>query len=314
MKRRSPSLGLCLLVALSPTLLLAKCGGEPSAAPEADAGWTLSSDVAPDGATGDVAEAPLKGTLRGACGAGDLAGFFEVVYGKYTSYFSGEIGALPAPVSTPQELLATGPCTLRARVPLLCTSPCASGQICGLGGLCVDSPGSLGVGTVTLSGLLEAVELEPTEGTGYYLSSSLPHPPFEVGAALRLDAEGAGDGELILYGIGVDKLETSQSECSLVAGEPLSVTWTPGAVPEAEIEVLLSIDQDNSEALEIVCTSEDTGSLEIAGDLIEGLLASEISGFPAVTITRRTLDSDVLDRGCVELRVSSSALIAVSIP
>ena len=299
-----------LLAALLGGLLAAGCAEEPSPAPQADLGGLAALDVAP----ADGAEAPLEGALRGGCGAGDLAGFFEVVYGKYASYFGGEISAFAAPFSPPEDLLATGPCTLRARVPLLCASQCTGGQTCGLEGLCVDPPGSVGVGAVTVSGLLQAVEVEPTEGTGYYLDSSLPHPPFEVGSALRLDGPGAGDGALTLYGKGVNKVETDSSEWSLSAGDPLSVTWTPGTVAEAEVEVLLSVDQDNPEALEIFCASDDTGSLEIASELIDALLATETSGFPAGTITRRTVDSDVLDRGCVELRVTSSILITVVVP
>ena len=65
---------------------------------------------------------------------------------------------------------------------------------------------------------------------------------------------------------------------------------------------------------EIVCVTEDTGTLEIAADLIDLLLDSGTSGEPAGTVTRRTVDSDMIDRGCVELRVYGSVLVPVNLP
>jgi hypothetical protein len=255
----------------------------------------------------------LEGTLRGPCAPVDLTGFFEVVYGKNFSYFSGDVGTLPPPMAEPELLLATGSCSVLKQVNLLCGSACVPGQLCGTESKCVDAPGSEGVGTVTVGGLLTEVDLEPDEGTGYYLDSDLAHPPFEPGSPIRLDATGGNDAAFTLFGIGVDRLETEDIEWVLSPGTPLAVTWQPGSVPEADVEVTISIDQLSQAPAEIRCLTEDTGTLEIAADLVDTLLLAGTSGSPAGVMVRRTVDGDMIDRGCVELQVYSSRKVPVSL-
>lgn len=263
---------------------------------------------------GDGAGVVLEGVPRGACAVGDVTGLFEVVYGKNFSYFSGDVNAFPVPTAPPEELLATGACTARRQVSLTCASACEGGTVCGTEGSCVDTPESVGVGTVSVLGLLVQVSLDPTEGTGFYMESSLPHPPFEPGSPIRLDATGGDDAAFTLYGVGVDKVEVTNEPWNVVAGEPLSVSWTPDAQSDGQIEVVVSIDQLGKTPAEIYCLTEDTGELEIAAELIDLLLEAGVSGSPAGTVTRRTVDSDMIDRGCVELRVYGSALVDMTLP
>ena len=171
----APLVGLLLL-----SLHLVGCGDDGGDAPSA------ADAAASDLGQADEASGPdpvITGEPRGACAVGDVTGLFEIVYGKNFSYFSGDVSAFPKPAVPPEELLATGACTVRRQVQLSCSSPCEGGSVCGTEGSCVDAPGSQGVGTVSVFGLLKEVSLEPTEGTGFYMESSLPHPPFEPGAA-----------------------------------------------------------------------------------------------------------------------------------
>ena len=294
-------------------LMVVGCGDESEPASTGSPSADVSSA---DGASGesDSGGDPGIGVLRGACATGDLAGLFEVAYGKNFSYVSGEVNASPMPVAASEELLATGPCTVRRQVQLACTSACGGGQVCGAEGACVDPPGSLGVGTVSVQGLLADVTMEPTEGTGYYMDSSVPHPPFESGASIRLDATGGDDAAFTLYGEGVEKVEVLDEVWTVTAGEPLRVAWVPGEESEAKVEVVLAIDQLGKTPSEIHCLTEDTGELEIASDLLSLLLESGVSGSPAGTVTRRTVDASMIDRGCMELRVHSSALVSVTLP
>ena len=250
-----------------------------------------------DGASllpGEDASLISEGSLRGACAVGDVTGLFEVVYGKNFSYFSGDVSAFPTPAVAPEELLATGPCTLRRQVNLACSAPCEGGTVCGMQGSCVDAPGSVGVGTVSVLGLLSEVVLDPTEGTGFYMESSLPHPPFEPGSPIRLDATGGDDAAFTLYGTGVDKVEVQDDAWSVTAGAPLSVSWVPDEASDAQVEVVLAIDQLGKTPAEIHCLTEDTGLLEIGADLIDMLLEAGVSGSPTGTVTRRTVDSTIL--------------------
>jgi hypothetical protein len=292
---------------------LAGCGEErePHSVPtSSDAAVTADDGQV---ASGDSPDGALEGTPRGACAVGDVTGLFEVVYGKNFSYFSGDLSEFPSPVVAPEELLATGACTVRRQVSLTCTSVCQGGMVCGKEGSCVEAPGSVGVGTVSVFGLLAEVALEPTEGTGFYMESSLPHPPFEPGSPIRLDATGGDDAAFTLYGVGVDKVEVNDDQWNVSPGETLSVSWVPDELSDAQVEVVLSIDQLGKTPAEIFCLTEDTGELEIAAELIDLLLEAGISGSPAGTVTRRTVDSDMIDRGCVELRVYGSVLVPVTL-
>jgi hypothetical protein len=292
---------------------VAACGEEGEAADASSASDTSVAANEDQAASGDSASVALEGSPRGACGVGDVTGLFEVVYGKNFSYFSGDVNAFPLPAVAPEELLATGSCTVRRQVELTCSSACEGGTVCGKEGSCVDAPGSVGVGTVSVLGLLMEVELDPTEGTGFYMESSLPHPPFEPGSPIRLDATGGDDAAFTLYGVGVDKVEVSDEEWVVSPGQPLSLSWVPGEVSAAQVEVTLAIDQLGKAPAEIFCLTQDTGQLEIAADLIDELLQAGSSGSPAGTVTRRTVDSDMIDRGCVELRVYGSALVPVTL-
>lgn len=292
---------------------LAACGEDGGAA--AGTGSSDSTAAASDGAvTGsDGAVTHQEGSPRGPCGVGDVTGLFEVVYGKNYSYFSGDVNAFPVPVAAHEELLATGACTLRRHVALTCSSACQGGQVCGTEGSCVDAPASVGVGTVSVEGLFAEVVLDPAEGTGFYMDSSLPHPPFEPGSPIRLDATGGDDAAFTLYGVGVDQVEVTDEQWALSPGQSLSLTWVPDEASDALVEVLLAIDQLAQAPMEIFCLTEDTGELEIGADLIEMLLEAGSSGSPAGTLTRRTVDSDMIDRGCVELRVYGSTLVPVTL-
>jgi hypothetical protein len=306
-----------LAASVSLLLLAASCAGDGGSdvapgdvQPQPDAGGTAAVD---QGSGDGVEDTTLEGMMRGPCAAVDLTGFFEVVYGKNFSYFSGEVSAFPAPMAEPEVLLATGSCTVFRQVNLLCATACGGGQLCGTESLCVDAPGSEGVGTVTVSGLLTEVSLDPDEGTGFYIDNSLEHPPFAPGSPIRLDATGGNDAAFTLFGIGVDRLETEDTEWVLSAGAPVSITWLPGSVPEADVEVTISIDTLGQAPAEIRCRTEDTGTLEIAADLVDELLLAGTSGMPAGVMTRLTVDGDMIDRGCVELQVYSSLAVAVTL-
>ena len=302
-----------MLATLVASLGLLACG-EDSSSSSASPGD--AAQVADGGTGGSDADgsALLEGTPRGPCAVGDVTGLFEIVYGKNFSYFSGDVSAFPTPAVAPEELLATGACTVRRQVNLTCSSACEGGTVCGTSGSCVDAPASVGVGTVSVLGLLVDVSLDPTEGTGFYMDSSLPHPPFEPGSPVRLDATGGDDASFTLYGVGVEKVEVQDEEWSVSAGAPLLVSWVPDEGSDAQVEVVLAIDQLGKTPAEIHCLTDDTGEVEIAADLIDLLLESGVSGTPAGTVTRRTVDSDMIDRGCVELRVYGSALVPVSLP
>ncbi len=59
-------------------------------------------------------------------------------------------------------------------------------------------------------------------------------------------------------------------------------------------------------AARIDCHVGDTGSTRIPAALVNMLIGKGTAGFPSVSLTRRTIDSETLATGCVDLAVASS--------
>jgi len=64
----------------------------------------------------------------------------------------------------------------------------------------------------------------------------------------------------------------------------------------------------------IECDVPDNGQLELPQALTNQLLGFGFSGFPTLSVTRRTADSTTTSYGCVQFVVESTAVFDVDIP
>jgi hypothetical protein len=92
-----------------------------------------------------------------------------------------------------------------------------------------------------------------------------------------------------------------------VSGQAVTLSWEPPAeAGRSRVLVNLNINLHGSEPVRVECDAEDDGSLEIAPELIDALLDSEYSGFPAVTLARQTAEAIDGPDGCIDFRVRAT--------
>jgi hypothetical protein len=277
------------------TLLgLAACGDDDGQGPDA----AVACPVPPPA---DPATAPL----RGACLLEDRYGGFIVTEAGGTTV-SGEVADGVVPLTLLQPVAAEGDCELLRRPNPFCSPPCDNGFTCGLQGTCVPFPLRQDLGTVHVEGLEVCLDLVPTALGHLYSASDVRFTP---GALLRLTSGAGAYGPLELWGLGPTPLETDDATWTITAGQPLPVTWTPGVAAErSRVFLHLNVDQHGASPVTLFCDVEDSGSTSIPASLIDGLLATT-SGFPSAGIHRRTVDSQTVGGGCVDLVVKSSKVI-----
>ena len=77
-----------------------------------------------------------------------------------------------------------------------------------------------------------------------------------------------------------------------------------------EMERLLSPTAGSSH---ITCNVADTGTATVPASLLTTLRAQGVGAYPIVVLERRTVDSQKMGAGCVELIVSSPAPQAINV-
>ncbi len=186
-----------------------------------------------------------------------VGGFVVQLKERFTSVFGQVTDAVD-----PAVVLGThgteGACRLlRPRV-LFCDPGCATEQACAGEDRCVDRPQAVDVGTVVIEGLAAPVEMTPIVSIWYYtFTGDLPHPGFEVGDELTLNAGSAEAFTLVARG--VEPLEVGALSVALEAGQDATVEWTVPADPSlAGLRIVLNIANHGGTPARIVCGAPDT--------------------------------------------------------
>lgn len=287
-------------VKCSVSLLAAGCGGDPSA-PAADPG---ADDGTPLGYQ--------------PCPTGQRVGSFIIdLTDEYTSV-GGKVFDAVAPRDMPVQVSSLGDCTLFTTPVMQCNPGCdASTQVCGPDNQCLPQPEARDLGKVTVRGLLVPLELEPNRVTKAYTnpaSAQLPQPGFEPGARLRLSTSGGDYAPLALRGWGVSLLQGVTNPIPVQAKQDVPVRWQPPDDPgPARVHLNLNINHHGSSTNWIECDVPDTGAASVPAGLVDALLARGQSGFPTLTVTRRSASSTQIEPGCVELLVSSESVSDVEL-
>jgi hypothetical protein len=191
----------------------------------------------------------------------------------------------------------------------MCTPACDLGtQDCTPTG-CKPKPHDKDLGKVTVSGLKTgSVELTHSAGLfSYDYLGMLPHPGFDEGANLSLQATGKdGYGPFTLKGWGVAPLVVPTAPVTVTRGQPVTLTWTPPSRPgPTRMFIDFSINRHGAIDSWLECTAEDTGSYTITGAMTEELFKNGVSGFPSVNLTRQSGDTTTVQNGCVQLLVTA---------
>ncbi len=285
---------LSLCIALSPCA----CGAdtEPGANPDAASGaLEVLTEYAP-------------------CPEAAVGTFDITLHADYTSV-QGQVADGLDPAAVFERSAEVGGCVLLTPKTLFCEAGCASGTTCGEGGECVPYPSKVSVGAVKVTGLEEGVEMTARAPTWFYLNKgTLPHPAYDPGAAILLEADGDATEAFSLSGYGVEALSTTQRSAPLERGKALTLTWAPPAeAGPVRVFVKLEIATHGGSPGRVECHAPDTGVFEVPGELVDALLDRGYSGFPSVALTRRSADSANTSLGCVELVVRSTVVLDVEI-
>lgn len=276
--------------------------GEPDASLEADA-------MAPD------AEPPADWTST-PCSDAERVGVFEIILARDYTAAQGQIFDSVAPLDVPTVDTSEGECALLRPPVLFCEPSCEVGLTCGEAMECVPQPAPIDLGPVVVTGLTAPVEMEARAPVYFYtFRGDLPHPAFAEGDPITLTGDGLdGSGPLVLRGAGVAPVQTALESVALDPGQAAEVTWeAPGVDGPAQMHVELNIANHGGTPARVVCTTADDGELAIPASLIDRLLELGFSGFPSLTLTRRTVDRNEVASGCVELRVTAVTVLDVAI-
>lgn len=278
-------------------------GGADGAADGGDGG--LDSGAPPDAAAVELA---------GVCPQELRFGVFTVDSNEDYAAVAGAAADGVVPTAVLTELLRSGDCTIWRRENPFCDPPCASGETCGLDGACVPYPAAVELGTVDVFGLLQPVSMSPVNPGAAYFDTSVPNPPWTAGAVLTLRTGGGPSAPVRVNAVAPEALAMEGADWSLSPGADFTVRWT-AAAPGARTEVLLQlrIDQHGLTPASLECVFADDGEGTVPADTLDTLIGFGLTGFPAGSLARRTVDHAELGAGCIELHASSSRLARVEI-
>lgn len=276
-----------------------------TAAPTSGAAETGDTGVA----TGDTGEV----VLNGACPADRRVGGFVVAVEHDYSAFNGVVADGVVPITVLEPVGEGGGCVLLRRNNPICDPPCQPSTTCDFSGECIPYPQNRDVGTVTVTGLVQPVEVMPVV-TFDYFDTTLMHPAFAAGDKVTLSASGGDFSAFTMHGEGVAMIVPAVDDLSMKKGQPLQIAWEGGdASALAQVHIDLTIDQHGNTPVKLVCDGPDTGTLEVPAELVAQFIDFGISGFPSAQFYRQTVDSVEIDPGCVEFTVLSHAATLLSV-
>jgi hypothetical protein len=243
----------------------------------------------------------------------DLAPDYEGVP-QFTS-ITGSVSDGPAPSGVPEVVAEDGDCRLLRSRFFDCDPVCTALETCGPTG-CAEFPEQRSVGDVTISGLVVPMTMSPTGRNSYSnpTSANLPHPGFEPETELVLNAVGDTTSGFELYGWGVSPMSVPGALPQVRRDQPTQIRWDAPPDPgPAMVYVALHLDNHGSSSARVECLTVDDGELDIDASLGNQLVEQGLSGFPSLTLHRRTVDRTDIEPGCVEFVVGSELVIDVEV-
>lgn len=294
----------------------------------ASTGGSTSGGSSTGGSSGSTSGGSSTGgsSTGGSSGGGSLeyrpcalnarVGAFTIELGDGYTAVTGAVRDAVQPSDVPELASQEGSCRLYEKRNLFCDPPCGSGTTCD-GTACIPAPANQSVGTVSVTGLAASLEMMPSGVNSYTnpATPELPHPGFTEGAEIGLSAAGGAYAPFSLQGRGIAALSLEGDSLTVVEGQPLAVRWTPPGESNGQmVHLTFEFNRHGGTPTWLECDAPDTGSFDVPAALVGALLELELSGWPTLAATRRTVDSANVGPGCVELRVVSSVTIDVELP
>ncbi len=296
------------LVAVGFVVATSGCGGA-----DTPLGSQEVVDAATDSpSTSDLAPEPIS---YEPCAAAARVGGFQLLLAATYTGVNGQVLDGVVPANLPEVAATEGPCALLKARSLFCDPPCAGGETCGEQA-CIAYPESHSVGSVVVSGLQVDLTMESKWGDHYTNPDPLPHPGFVPGAVITFAAAGGDYQPFSLRAVGIAPLDvpSPRGRVLIAEGEATDLAWTPGPAEEAvKLRVEVNINNHGASSAWISCDVEDTGDFSLPASLMTRLFALGVSGFPTVTLSRRSAGAAEISPGCVDLVVSSDVDLVVEV-
>lgn len=274
-------------------------------------------DVVDDDDAGD--ETPLPAAedvvLDGACDLAVKYGRFGVDETEQYTSVQGQVSAGVVPVTVLQNIQEEGGCRLMKRENPFCDPPCGPGFTCDYDGECIVFPEPQDLGDVIVRGLTERIKMEPRQpGFNYF---AVPEDGMVAGQTVQLRSTGGAWDEFEAWGVGVETMVLPEELIwVIVEATSLDIEWPPGtAGARSEIHFQLNIDQHGTSPATLICDFPDTGSATVPAAMIDGLRGAGVTGWPAASLSRRTVDNVTLSdgTGCVEFTIASPRNVDVTV-
>jgi hypothetical protein len=253
--------------------------------------------------------------LGGLCESSVRVGGLEVEHRADLSItaVTGSVAVGVVPSSVKALVEQRGDCRLLRRNDLFCDPGCQNDQTCAEENRCIPYPKNINVGVITVTGLSEKLELEPTKTGFHYSDGSIPYPGFESGDAIVLRADGGDYRPFTLIGFGVADFEFLDDAIVLDRNTPLELHWVAKNDPAARVFFTININEHGRSPLSLECELEDSGQATINAELVNALLDAGASGIPDAHLGRQTADSIAVDLGCIDFIVMSRVSLVVDV-
>jgi hypothetical protein len=234
--------------------------------------------------------------------------------------FSGAINDGVTPEDPYESVMKSGELELFARLHPFCES-CGSKGKCVAEDSCAPYPTKKSAGTVTIKGV------DLADGSSSFTASTIgalkiynaavswASPPFSPNNTITLTAEGSDEvATFQLEASGVERIVVLKDSVVLNDTDPINLSWEPPSVSGTTImNVEVDISYHGTTKAKIVGDCVDDGSLVIPAEMLQALKSYGISGFPKITMTRRSA-SGVSAGSRVQLVVEAVRVLYITIP
>ena len=283
---------------------LVACSGKDSGLDDTAPRTPTTTTTTTSDTTGEPVD-PSTVPLHGRCPMATDYGGFSFDSDALLSVVGGAVADGVIPISIMEEVGAEGGCVLLRTNNPFCDPPCAAEETCDFDGECLPFPIEQDLGTVTVEGLTESVEMEPSPPGYSYYALGLSHPPYAPGDLVTLRTTGGAVDPFTLYGVGLDPLDAVEGVWTIYAATDLPITWaSPSDGARSTVSVRINIDQHGTTPVQLQCDFEDTGQATIPAALLDELIGFGVTGIPSATFTRSTMDSVEVGGGCVDFSVA----------
>ena len=281
------------LAAVSAACLVNACGG----------GTDEAEDRIDGGGQEPTADASGPGD-PGDCDAGVFVAYFRLTAAAdhpnnpanlYGAYFDR------TPFQSLAPLAEQGGCAFIGYQPVLCEPSCQDPEQCDLHATCRPYETGISAGTLQVSGTTPEFTAEPVEFIhGLAYSTGSYAELYRAGDPVTLSFEGDDAPALTLSSLGVPRLEVPTTAVTAVEHEPMTLEWSPVAVPD-DAEVVVKLQENHHGGVDYVeCVAPaSAGALTIPANILDRVIAqSGLFGIEQGWISLRRRSASETDAGC----------------